>query len=306
MTAVRSAGARVEELLDGLRSGPPSAAQAAEELVSLLVGLYGGGLAAIVELLGQQGEAGAAALAAMADDPRVEGLLLLHDLHPLDVDARIQQALDRVRPYLGSHAGGVQYLGVTDGVARLRLEGSCDGCPSSTVTVELAIRGAVEDAAPEVTQVVVEGVAAAPEPGLLQIGRRPADGPPGSAAHGGVGAADGGADPAGDPGGAWITLPDIGPPSSRPVSASAGGTAVLVCSVRGTLYAYLDACAACGSSMAQGQLAREELTCPACGALYNVRLAGKGVADPALHLDPLPLLADSRGVRVAMREAARS
>jgi Fe-S cluster biogenesis protein NfuA len=282
MTAVRSAGARVEELLDGLRSGPSTAAQAAEELVSLLVGLYGNGLAAIVEVLGQQGAAGAATLAALADDPRVEGLLLLHDLHPLDVDARIQQALDRVRPYLGSHAGGVQYLGVTDGVARLRLEGSCDGCPSSTVTVELAIRGAVEDAAPEVTEVVVEGVAAPPgpaEPALLQIGHRPADAGP-----------DGG----GDPGGGWITLPDIGPPSSRPVSASAGGAAVLVCSVRGTLYAYLDACAACGSSMALGKLDREELTCPACGALYNVRLAGKGIADPALHLDPLPLLADSR------------
>ena len=233
MTAVRSAGARVEELLDGLRAGPPSAALAAEELVGLLVGLYGGGLAAIVALIGEQGEAGPAILAAMADDPRVEGLLLLHDLHPLDVDARIQRALDRVRPYLGSHAGGVQYLGVTDGVARLRLEGSCDGCPSSTVTVELAIRGAVEDAAPEVTEVVVEGVAAAPEPGLLQIGRRPADGPS-----------------AGDSGHGWILLPDLGPPSSRPVSAAAGGTAVLVCSVRGTLYAYLDACAACGSSMA--------------------------------------------------------
>jgi Fe-S cluster biogenesis protein NfuA/nitrite reductase/ring-hydroxylating ferredoxin subunit len=293
MTAVRSTGARVEELLDGLRSGPPGVAQAAEELVSLLVSLYGNGLAAIVEVLGQQGEAGAAALAAMADDPRVEGLLLLHDLHPLDVDARIQQALDRVRPYLGSHAGGVQYLGVTDGVARLRLEGSCDGCPSSTVTVELAIRGAVEDAAPEVIEVVVEGVAAPgpAEPALLQIGRRPADAGPDGAA---------------DQGGGWITLPDMGPPSSRPVSASAGGAAVLVCSVRGTLYAYLDACAACGSSMALGQLNREELTCPACGALYNVRLAGKGIADPALHLDPLPLLADSRGVRVALPEAARS
>jgi Fe-S cluster biogenesis protein NfuA/nitrite reductase/ring-hydroxylating ferredoxin subunit len=292
MTAVRSAGARVEELLGGLQSAPPGVAQAAEELVSLLVGLYGNGLAAIVEVLGQQGDAGAAALAAMADDPRVEGLLLLHDLHPLDVDARIQLALDRVRPYLGSHAGGVQYLGVTDGVARLRLEGSCDGCPSSTVTVELAIRGAVEDAAPEVTEVVVEGVAAPgpAEPALLQIGHRPADAGP---------------DGAGDPGGGWIALPDIGPPSSRPVSASAGGAAVLVCSVRGTLYAYLDACAACGSSMAEGRLDREELTCPACGALYNVRLAGKGIADPALHLDPLPLLADSRGVRVALPEAAR-
>src|SRR3712207_5798574 len=49
------------------------------------------------------------------------------DLHPLDADARIQRALDRVRPYLGSKAGGVEYLGVDDnGVVRLRLEGSCN------------------------------------------------------------------------------------------------------------------------------------------------------------------------------------
>ena len=86
---------------------------------------------------------------------------------------RIQRALDRVRPYLGSHAGGVEYLGVVDGVARLRLEGSCHGCPSSTVTVQLAITSAVQDAAPEVTEVVVEGMTAPPEPKLLQIGRRP-------------------------------------------------------------------------------------------------------------------------------------
>ena len=110
----------------------------------------------------------------------MESLLLLHDLHPLDVDARIQRALDQVRPYLGSHAGGVQYLGVTgEGVARLRLEGSCHGCPSSTVTVQLAIKGAVEDAAPEVTEVVVEGVTAPPAGPLLQIGSRPPGPDPG-------------------------------------------------------------------------------------------------------------------------------
>ena len=78
--------------------------------------------------------------------------------------------------------------------------------------------------------------------------------------------------------------------------ASAGGVPVLVCSVRGTLYAYRDACAACGSSLADGMLEREELTCPACGARYNVRLAGAGPGDTAAHLDPLPLLADSQGV----------
>jgi len=295
MAGVRRVGEQIEELLSALRSGGDGGDQAraadpaatAEELVRLLVGLYGEGLEHIVAVLSERGEAGAAMLTALTEDPLVESLFLLHDLHPLGVDERVQRALDSVRPYLGSHAGGVQYLGISDGVARLRLEGSCHGCPSSTVTVKLAIEGAVLEAAPEVAQVVVEGMTTVPEPALLQIGQRPPE------------AAGAGQD------GGWVVLPDIGPPSSRPVIAPAGEVAVLVCSVRGTLYAYRDACAACGSSMADGLLDREELTCPECGARFNVRLAGQGLGDTSFHLDPLPLLADSHGVRVALPEAAR-
>jgi Fe-S cluster biogenesis protein NfuA/nitrite reductase/ring-hydroxylating ferredoxin subunit len=291
MTDVQNAGARVEELLGVLStSGDARASAAAEELVGLLVSLYGDGLGRVVTLLQEEGESGTKMLARLADDPLVEGLLLLHDLHPLDTDARIQRALDRVRPYLGSHAGGVEYLGVRDGVAHLRLEGSCHGCPSSTVTVQLAIQGAVEDAAPEVSEVVVEGVTAPPSPALLQIGSRPDGGQP--------------ADLGGDAG--WVTLPSIGPPSSRPVTAAAGDVPVVICSVRGTLYAYRDACAACGSSLAEGVLEREQLTCPGCGGRYDVRLAGRGLDDPVRHLEPLPLLSDSQGVRVAVPAAAPS
>lgn len=292
MTRVKQVGEQIEEILGFLRSEDDKAAVAAEELVGLLVGVYGDGLGHIITALGDAGPAGTALLAQLTEDPLVESLLLLHDLHPLDVDARIQQALDKVRPYLGSHAGGVDYVGVTDNVAHLRLEGSCDGCPSSTVTVQLAIEGAVLAAAPEVTEVAVEGVTAppSPSPALLQIGRRPED-EPSSGPVGGAGPEDGQ--------GGWVTLPDIGPPSSRPVTASAGGMAVLVCAVRGTLYAYRDACATCGSSMADGHLDREVLTC-SCGARYDVRAAGRGVDDPALHLEPLPLLTDSQGVRVAV------
>jgi Fe-S cluster biogenesis protein NfuA/nitrite reductase/ring-hydroxylating ferredoxin subunit len=304
MTGVQQVGTRVEELLAALRtSAGPKVAATAEELVGQLVGLYGDGLAVIVAVLRDRGEAGAATLARLTEDPLVESLLLVHGLHPLDIDARIQRALDRVRPYLGSHAGGVQYLGVTDGVARLRLEGSCHGCPSSTVTVQLAIQGAVEEAAPEVTQVVVEGITEPPAPRLLQIGPRPgeATGPDGEPA---LMAGSGRAGAASEA--SWITLPDIGPPSARPVTASADGTSVLVCSVRGTLYAYRDVCASCGSSLADGALERELLTCPGCATSYNVRLAGKGRGDPAVHLDPLPLLADSQGVRVALPQAVRT
>ena len=295
MTSVAQAGTRIEELLDSLRSRGGAAADAAEELVRLLVGMYGDGLAAIMTALSEAGEPGRAIIDRLTADPLVEGLLLLHGLHPLDVDARIQRALDQVRPYLGSHAGGVQYLGVTDGVARLRLEGSCHGCPSSTVTVRLAIEGAVQDAAPEVTEVVVEGMTAPPEPKLLQIGPRP-DGVPGAGPPASAG---------GMAGGEWVTLPDIGPPSSRPVTATAAGLAVLVCSVRGTLYAYRDQCASCGSSMGGGTLDREVLTCT-CGSRYDVCRAGAGLDGLAAHLDPLPLLTDSQGVRVAVPAAVPS
>jgi Fe-S cluster biogenesis protein NfuA len=294
MTQVQGVGEQVDTLLAALRSGSGDSAAIADELVRLLVGLYGDGLAAITGILAEQGPAGAQIMTALIEDPLVESLLLLHDLHPLDVDARVQRALDEVRPYLGSHAGGVEYLGVTDGVARLRLQGSCDGCPSSTVTVQLAIEGAVLNAAPEISEVVVEGMTKAPEPTLLQIGRRPDHGQPGVLADGPTAAGSGGD--------GWITLPNIGPPSSRPVIASAAGTTVLVCAVRGTLYAYRDACAGCGSSLADGVLEREQLTCPSCGARYNVRLAGQSLGDDELRLDPLPLLADSQGVRVAVPE----
>ena len=321
MTRVRQTGTRIEELLAALGSaGGPATAAAAEELVRLLLGLYGDALGNIMDVLDSEGPAGARVRDRMLADPLVESLLLLHDLHPLDADTRIQRALDRVRPYLGSHAGGVKYLGVSpDGVARLRLEGSCHGCPSSTVTVRLAIEGAVQEAAPEVTEVVVEGMTDPPGPALLQIGRRPdaaASGPPGSplagatgssgppGPPGGAGGAPGATRPgipvdgAGEPG--WVSLPGIGPPDGRPVATLAGGVPIVVCAVRGTLYAYCDACAACGSSLADGLLAGDTLACPACSARYDVVRAGRGVDDPDSHLDPLPLITDSRGVRVAL------
>ncbi|HWG60191.1 MAG TPA: NifU family protein [Streptosporangiaceae bacterium] len=315
MAEVARVGARVEELLEILRSeGSETTGPAAEELVRILLGLYGEGLAHVMTVVDEQGDAGAQVMAKLLADPLVESLLILHDLHPLDVDTRIQQALDKVRPYLGSHAGGVQYLGVdADGVAQLRLQGSCDGCPSSTLTVELAIKGAILEAAPEVSEVQVEGVTAptTAEPKLLQIGRRP----PGTEAAGTETAGAEAAGGAGDIGASseptWVSLPDMGPPTGKPLTTMAAGVPILIASVRGTLYAYRDACAACGSSLGEGTVVAERLECAQCGAAYDVRSAGKRLEGPrsqggnaqpgrADHLDPLPLLTDSQGVRIAV------
>ncbi|HEU5455032.1 MAG TPA: hypothetical protein VFU85_05045, partial [Nocardioides sp.] len=111
--------ARVEALLEEFRAaGDERAMERAEELVRALMGLYAVGLARVVDLAGEAG-----LLRSLADDPVTGSLLVLHDLHPDDVGTRIQAALDRVRPYLGSHAGGVELTGVDEeGVAHLVLE----------------------------------------------------------------------------------------------------------------------------------------------------------------------------------------
>jgi len=173
----QAAGERVETLLAELRShAGPEVADTAEELVSCLVELYGAGLAEVVRILGEDTQAGPRLLDGLVADPLVESLLLLHDLHPLDVGTRVQRAIDKVLPQLGSHAGKVEYLGVDDdGVIRLRLEQSGGhGCGSSPDTILATIEKAVTDAAPETFGVGIEVVQAPAELPLLQIGRRPA------------------------------------------------------------------------------------------------------------------------------------
>ena len=148
----RDVGERIEQLLAGLTAGRDK--ESADELVRLLVEMYGEGLARMIGLLAEHDPA---LVHRLAEDELVESLLLLHDLHPLDTDARIKRALGR----LGT---GAEFLGVdTNGVAHVRLG---HGCGSTTAVVEQAI----VDAAPETT-----GVEFAPrEAPLLQITRRPA------------------------------------------------------------------------------------------------------------------------------------
>jgi Fe-S cluster biogenesis protein NfuA len=147
---VRELVARVESLLGGLD-------ERATEAVQALVELYGEALARFVAGVDP------------TEDELLSHLLLVHDLHPVDVETRVRQALDDVRPYLGSHGGDVELVAVEEGVARVRLGGTCNGCPSSTVTLRNAIEEAIMRAAPELEGVDAEGVTE-PQPALLQIG----------------------------------------------------------------------------------------------------------------------------------------
>src|SRR5688572_16324169 len=104
---VRATGDRVEALLADLGALSDAVTRAkAEDLVRALVELYGAGLERVAEIVT---EAGAAeVLGRMVGDPLVSELLVLHDLHPLSTAERVRDALETVRPHLGSHEGGVE------------------------------------------------------------------------------------------------------------------------------------------------------------------------------------------------------
>jgi len=150
-------GERLERLLEELRSLEPTARQRAEDAVRLVTDLYGAGLSNVLEMVVEAGDA--ALLDKVVSDQLVGNLLVLHGLHPLDLPTRIGLALDKVRPYLGSHGGDVEVLAVDAqvGAITIRLLGSCDGCPSSSVTLKMAVEDAIHQAAPEVAHIIVDG-----------------------------------------------------------------------------------------------------------------------------------------------------
>ncbi|HET6627170.1 MAG TPA: NifU family protein [Nocardioidaceae bacterium] len=295
---LRATGERIDALLDASSAGGTVARERAEELLRLVTDLYGAGLERFMDVLYEAGRLDEELLALLAGDELVSGLLIVHGLHPYGVETRVEQALESVRPYLGSHGGDVELLEVADdGTVRLRLLGSCDGCPSSSVTLKLAVEGAIEAAAPEVTAIEVED--AVPDEqtrsGLIPVESLRSRLHEQSAA--------------GDSGAAWHPLAELADlPAGAVTTALAGQTTLLVCRIGSDLFAFADRCARCESSLAGAGLARRMggavgdalLRCPTCQAHYDVRRAGACVDVPGLHLDPLPLLADGATVSVAV------
>lgn len=150
---------RVQELLGSLDEiADPVAQQRVQELIGTVLELYGAGLERVLGIVDDAGDDALPIRQALLDDGVVSSLLLIHGLYPISLEERVVEALDSVRPFLASHGGNVELLGIDDGVARLRLEGSCDGCPASAATLEHALKEAIDATAPDLLGLEVEGV----------------------------------------------------------------------------------------------------------------------------------------------------
>lgn len=286
-TAVRDEVQALDALLGQLEELPAGEArESALAAVQGLLRLYGEALRRITSL--SPGEL----LESLRADELVSQLLLLHDLHPGTLAERIATALEEVRPYMGSHGGGIELVEVRDGVARVRLEGACSGCAASTVTLKLAVEEAVLRAAPELRAVEAieetEALGAAfPRQGLLPMfgGAGGAGGPTPAPAHG-----------------KWLEVDGLDRlERDRPLRREVEGSPLIFASVDGELYAYADRCPACRAAFEGPDLSDGVLRCAGCERSYDLRRAGVAVDGGLLQLEPVPLLLSDEGrVRVAL------
>ena len=284
----RSRIERLEALIQDIEGLPdPTARAHAQELVQALLDFHGAALARLLDQVAAAGAPGRALMDSLARDDLVSSLLLLYGLHPLDIEARVQHALEGVRPYLRSHGGDVELLGVSEGVVRLRMQGSCHGCPSSAMTLKLAIEEAIYASAPDAAGLEVEGVVESLAPGPPQIvPLGPLPGGNGRGRPGRVG---------------WEDVEGLASlPEGAMRRVEVAGRPVLVGRVAGTLYAYGPSCPGCGRGLDGGVLAGLELVCDGCGRRFDVSHAGRGLEEPFLHLDPFPLLVEDGRVMIAV------
>jgi Fe-S cluster biogenesis protein NfuA/nitrite reductase/ring-hydroxylating ferredoxin subunit len=290
------AGERIQTLLDASAAGGAVVQERAEQLVREVTDLYGAGLERMMRMaVSAHPELGEAFTA----DPLVASLLLVHGLHPQTVERRVADALDSVRPYLGSHGGDVDLLEVTgdayDYTVRLRFAGSCKSCPSSSVTLELAVKDAIKAAAPEVSSIEVVAAPSSTTSGVI-----PTESLLARVHTNGHRAA------------AWQPAPELAELAPGEVGGySMAGVTTLACRVGGDVLAYRDHCPVCSkgelgkgdNSLAGARLDGALLRCPRCGTDFDMLHAGAGVGTAA-HLEPIPVLVRDGVLSVAVPQGA--
>lgn len=268
---------RVDEATVALLTLEPSARAVAEELKTAIEDIHRAALVTIVRRL-RTDESTRAALFELVDDPVVHLLLALHGIIRPDPVTQATRALDAVRPQLHSHGGDVSLVRVEDGIAFVRLQGACNGCSMSSVTLRNLVEKALVGSVATVTG--VEVLPNEPEQKLISTdsllaGRHPAE--EGWAQAGSAVAV---------PEGELTTLQLTTPTSGREVS-------VLIVKIGQQLMAYVNECAheALPLDNAVLDTVNGTLTCPWHGFCYDAT-SGECLTAPAAQLEQLPVRVD--------------
>ena len=273
---------RVDDALAALTGLDESARAVAQEVKDALEAVHRAGLVTIVQRM-RADEATRAVLFDLVDDPVVHMLLSLHEIVRPDPMTHANRVLVTVRPQLQSHGGDVTLVRIEDGIAFVRLDGACNGCSMSLVTLRNLVESALVEGVPSITG--VEVLPNEPSPTLiplesLRIGLDPA--------------AEG-----------WVK---VGPAASLPtddltalsLSTESGEAAeIIVVNSGQRLSAYRNECAHEGLPLDNAVLDIDNgtLTCPWHGFCYDAT-SGECLSAPGAQLEQVPLRIDSGEVWV--------
>ena len=281
-TAFEKLAARVDDAVAALEGLDPAARTVAEELKDAVEAIHRAGLVTMVRAM-RADDGARAVLFELIDDPAVRLLLSLHGIIRPDPITHAGQVLDSVRPQLHSHGGDVSLVGIEDGTAFVRLEGACNGCSMSSVTLRNLVEEALVQGVASIS--AVEVVAAEPTPTLiplesLRIGRDPS-----AEGWSKIGSAAG------------LAVDDL---STVTVSTAAGERIdLIVVNLGQRLSAYRNECAHEGLPLDNAVLdvGNGTLTCPWHGFCFDAG-SGECLSAPGAQLEALPLRVDDGDVWV--------
>jgi Fe-S cluster biogenesis protein NfuA len=148
----------IETLLGEIEaSADPNLRTSVRELVQLVMDLHGAGVERMLELMRAPGEGGEGLIQKLGRDDLVASLLILYGLHPLNLEARVIEAVDKLSQRLRAHEGEVELLSVEHGAIRLRIQANGQGCGSNAQALKEMAEDAIYQAAPDLTSLAIEG-----------------------------------------------------------------------------------------------------------------------------------------------------
>lgn len=151
---------RLQGLLAELEDvADPKVTMAARELLQVVLEMHALGLSDLLAIVREAGSQPADTLSAkFVANPRVRGLLLLHDLHPEALPTRARQAVEHLRPHLGVKGVHVQFIAVEGGAVRIRVSATEQNTRRSAAAVRQEIEETFWELAPDATELVIEGL----------------------------------------------------------------------------------------------------------------------------------------------------
>lgn len=271
---------RVDDATAAVAKLEPDARAVADELRAAVEAVHRAGLVTVVRRMREDDRA-RPVLFDLVDEPVVHLLLSLHEIIRPDPVTTANRVLTEVRPQLQSHGGDVTLVRIEDGTAFVRLEGACNGCSMSSVTLRNLVEGALVEGVPSITG--VEVLPNEPSPTLipleaLRIGPDPTK-------EGWVRAAA-----AGDIAEGRLTRLDLSTGTDIAVE-------VVVVNLEQRLTAYVNECAHEGLRLddAMIDVSNGTLTCPWHGFCYDA-MSGECLSAPGAQLEQLPMRVDDGDV----------